>query len=147
MTIPSKDSTFSTEKLKSYYLYIKDNLERRKNLLVNVVSKRETIIELMTSFYSNIYTITPNPLISELFLIKKNELLKLDFPKEKIIMANLVSVTGEAEIYWEDKNNNIYYLNKQDDKLSLSSLKENKRKLVIKNTNNNKDTKDDIGFI
>lgn len=71
MTIPSKDSTFSTEKLKSYYLYIKDNLERRKNLLVNVVSKRETIIELMTSFYSNIYTITPNPLISELFLIKK----------------------------------------------------------------------------
>ena len=141
---PTKGSIFSTENSKSNFLYIKDGLEKGKNLLVSVVSSKETMIELMTSFYSNLNTIIPNPKISELFLLKKNKFLKLDFPKEKIIMANLVSVTGEAEIYWEDTQNNIYYLNKEDDKLSLSSLKENNGKLVIYNTNEN--TQDDIGF-
>lgn len=147
ISIPTKDSIFSTEKSNSNYLYIKDDLENGKNLLVSVVSTKETIIELMTYFYSNLNTIIPNQKISELFLIKKNELLKLEFPKEKIIMANLVSVTGEAKIYWEDTKNNIYYLNKEDDKLFLSSLKENSGKLVVENTNENKNTQDDdIGF-
>ena len=35
-------------------------------------------------------------------------------------MVNFISITGEAEINWEDFNTNKYYLVQEDNQLTLS---------------------------
>ena len=132
--IPKADSTFSTEKNKTDYLYLSESLGD-KYLLVSVVSKSKGTIELMTSFYAFNEKVTPNPSTSQLFLVKDDKLV-LKFDDQELYMVYLTSIEGKAEIYWEKEPNETYYLRGREDKLSIASIDESN--LVIKNLNHNK---------
>ena len=142
--IPTKNSEFSTDKTKLDYLYIPNGLNNGNYLLVNVISTKNTRVELISTFYTYLDLITPNPVIPQLFLVKKDDYLILDFPTEKLLIINLISITGKAEIYWEDVPNNKYYLEREDDRLSITSLKGKNGRFIIKSFNNN--IENDIGF-
>ena len=136
--IPTNNSEFSSSKTKLKYLFLPDGLINEKYLLINIVTTKKTRIELMSSFYSFFDLIKPNPINSQLFIVRENNLLTLDFEEEKILKANLVSIKGYAEIYWED-NNNKQYLQGEDNRLTLTSVKSNKKKLIVKTINENKE--------
>lgn len=147
--IPTKLSEFSTDKTKSNYLYIENGLINGNYLFVSVVSNKNTRIELLTTFYNYLDVITPNPITTQLFLVKKDNSLTLNFPTDYKFIANLNSITGNAEVYWENEPNNKFYLMQQDFKYSLTSLNNNKNdnnngRLIIKSSNENPDK--DIGF-
>ena len=129
--IPTKNSAISTYKTKLNYIYITDGLIDENYLLVNIVTTKNTRIELISSFYTNLNLTTPNPIYPQLFIVKKNNLMTLNFQDEKLIKVNLISIEGNAEIYWEDFQNR-YYMEGEDDKLILTSLKSNNKILNIK---------------
>ena len=142
--IPTKDSEFSTDKTKLNYLYIEKGLSNEKYLLVSVVSTKDTRIELLSTFYNYIDLITPNPSTLQLFLVKKDKSLTLNFPTDHLLITYLNSITGSAEVYWEEDADNKNYLYQQDYGISLNSLKGKNGKLVIKSTSSYTDY--DIGF-
>ena len=146
--IPTKNSEFSTDKTKLNYLYISNGLNDEKYLLINIVTTKNTRIEFMSSFNRNLVSITPSSVNPHLFMIKNNDLLSLDFQNEseKILKIDLESIGGNAEIYWEDTTNK-YYLQGEEDKLSLSSPKGNKKKLIIKNSEQKFKNDDNFGFL
>ena len=142
--IPTKQSEFSTYKTNLNYLYIKNWINNNNYLLINIVSNKNTRIELIPSFYKKSNIIMPNPLLQQIFFIKNTESIILDFSDNKNIMINLISILGAAQIFLEDDKNNMYYLNKEDAKLSLTFPKDKTNKLIIKNTYENNDN--EIGF-
>ena len=141
---PNKNSEFSTEKTNLNYLYISKGLDEGKYLLLSIVSTKKTRIELISTFYIYLDLITPNPNTPHLFLVTKDQPLILDFPTDNSLMANFISITGKAEIYWQDNSDYKNYLTKEDSRISLTSFKKNNRKLVVKSIN--EDTENDIGF-
>ena len=142
--MPSNNSEFSTERTKTNYLYIENDLNNNKHLLISIVSNKNTIIKFITTFENKLNTINANPVFPQLFYVNNNDSLILDFPNETKLMVNLISITGEAEIYWEDFNTNKYYLVQEDKQLTLTSLKDKSGKLIINSTNNNNEN--DVGF-
>ena len=147
--IPTNNSEFSSYKTKSTYLYLPDGLNNEKYLLVNIVTTKNTRIELLSTFYNYLDSFIPNPIVPQLFIVKNNKLLSFDFQNEKDLKTNLVSIKGNAEIYW-DNNPNKYYLQGEEDRLSLTSLKDNNKKIIVKAYSENeilKSDNDDLGFI
>ena len=142
--VPSNSSEFSTERTKTNFLCIKNDLNNNKHLLINIVSNKDTIIKFISTFENNLNTINGNTFFPQLFFVNNNESLILDFPNEKKLMINLFSITGKAEIYWEDAKTNKYYLVQEDKQLSLTSLNDKNGKLIINSTNNNNEN--DVGF-
>ena len=141
--IPNKDSEFSTEKTNLNYLYIPKGLNE-KYLLLSIVSTKKTRIELISTFYIYLDLIIPNPNTPQLFLVKKDKSLILDFPTDNSLMANFISITGNAEIFWQEKPENKNYLIQEDCRISLTSLKNKNGKLIVKSTGTTDN--DDIGF-
>lgn len=135
--LPTSDSQFSTDKTKLNYIYIEEGLNYENYLLVNIVSNKNTRIELMSTFYKKNNVINPDPTLSQLFFIKSSESLTFEFPKEKMIITNLVSIIGNSEIFWEDAKNNKYYLDKEENELSVTSLNDKSRKLIVSGLNKN----------
>ena len=142
--LPTSDSQFSTEKTKLNYIYIEKGLNNEDYLLINIVCNKNTRIELMTTFYKKKNVINPDPTLSQIFFIKNSESLSLEFPKEKMVFANLVSITGNAEISWEDDKNKVYYLDKEEKKLAMNSLNNKSKKLIVRTTSKN--IENEIGF-
>ena len=141
--IPTKLSEFSTDKTKLNYLYIENGLINGNYLFISVVSNKNTRIELLTTFYNYIDIITPSPITTQLFLVKKNNSLTLNFPTDYQFIVNLNSITGNAEVFWGNDPNDKFYLIQQDHKYSLTSLNNNGR-LFIKSRNEYPNN--DIGF-
>ena len=131
--IPTKKNTkFPNEDQNVDYLYIKEGLNKTSYLFISIEVKKETIIELMSSFFLYQNGITPKPSSPQLFIVKNNLNLTLNFPKEYKEMINLICIGGKAEIYWVSDENNKYYLKGRDDRLSITSLNPNKEhKLII----------------
>ena len=142
--IPSNSSEFSTERTKTNYLCIKSDLNDNKHLLINIVSNKDTIIKLLSTFENNVNTINANTFFPKLYFVNNNDSLILDFPNEKKLIVNLFSITGKAQIYWEDTETNRYYLVQEDKQLALTSLNDKSGKLIINNTNNNNEN--DVGL-
>ena len=142
--IPSKNSEFSTDKTNLNYLYIRKGLTEGKYLILNIVSTKKTRIELISTFYTYLDLINPNPNTPQLFLVKKNKPLILDFPNDNSLMVNFISITGDAEVFWQEMPENKYYLLQDDYRISLTSIKNSNSQLVVKSLD--KDNVEDIGF-
>ena len=128
----NKNKKFPTNKQNVDYLYIKEGLNKTSYLFISIEVNKNTIIELMSSFFLYQNGITPNPSSPQLFVVKNNLDLTLNFPKEYKEMVNLICIDGKAEIYWVSDENNKYYLKGKDDRLSITSLNPNKEhKLII----------------
>ena len=138
--IPNINSKFSTNKTKLNYIYLNEGLNN-KYLFVSVVSKTNTTIQLMTSFYSIEKEMSVNPNTPQLFIMN-NEKLELEFNNYYNNFAiNLMSFSGEAEIFWSNENNNKYYLRGREDRLSFFCKMDN-NKLIINNLKTKNNTKD-----
>ena len=142
--IPNENSQFSTDKTNLNYLYIPNGLSEGKYLILSIFSNKKTRVELISTFYTYLDLITPNPNTPQLFLVKKEKSLILDFPHDNSLMANFISITGNAEIYWQEMPDNKNYLLQEDYRTSLTSIKNKNRKLIVKSTNKYSDN--DIGF-
>ena len=126
------------------YLYIKEGLDNTQYLIVSVEATKETIID----FYSNINLlqngITANPSTPQLFSTLTNFHYTINFPKDYMVMANIVGIFGKAEISWEGDDYK-YFLKGRDDRLSITSTKKGmNHKLVIKTE---EQVEDEYGFI
>ena len=55
--MPSNNSEFSTERTKTNYLYIENDLNNNKHLLISIVSNKNTIIKFITTFENKLNTI------------------------------------------------------------------------------------------
>ena len=122
-------SDFPKEGQSKEYIYIPESEKLNSNeyLLVLVETNKETIVELVSTFFIYQSEITPNPSTTQLFLAKKGKILTLNFPEEYMEMVNLISISGNAQIYWESLSDNKYYLKGGDDRLSLTSEKSGKK--------------------
>ena len=126
------------------YLYIKKGLPSDKYLLVSVETDIETTVKLVSSYNSNLNGVIPNPIIPQTFMVKAGSTFSLNFQKEDILMVNLRSIMGSAEIHWVNDKNHTYYLKGRDDRLSVTNDKNgSNNKLLIKGTSN----QDGIGFV
>ena len=136
--IPSKENNnFASSDLNADFLYITQGLNSSNYLLVSFESNEETIVELMSSFYFFQTEVTPNPSSPQLFMGVQNSLLKLNFPKDNMVMVNIRGIGGSAEIFWNTTKINKYYLKGRDDRLSITSEKSGKdHQLIINSTSN-----------
>ena len=115
-------------------------------LLVIVETNKKTIIELMSTIFLYPEEITPNPSSTQLFLGKNKNDFILNFPKDYMVMVNLICVGGSAEIFWDNNPENKYYLKGRDDRLSITSEKSGKDHKLRIIGNNNKN-ENDLVFI
>ena len=126
------------------YLYIKKGLPNDKYLLLSVETDIETTVKLVSSYNPNLNGVIPNPIIPQTFMVKAGSTFSLNFQKEDILMVNLRSIMGSAEIHWVNDKNHTYYLKGRDDRLSVTNDKNgSNNKLLIKGTSN----QDGIGFV
>ena len=95
-------------------------------LLVSAESDDETIVELMSTFFSFQTHITPNPSSPQLFMAVTHNPLYLNFPKDSMVMVNIRGMGGSAEIYWNTNSTQKYHLKGRDDRLSITSEKPEK---------------------
>ena len=122
----SQSAQYSTLDSNTNYIYIKLSPGRDKYYFyVNVISdKNEEIMIITTMPVYNIisndkYEFYPNPSTEQLLSVSVEKLV-LSFPSSSII-ANLVTLDGEANIAWENEPNTVYNLKGYGDRLSLTS--------------------------
>ena len=139
--IPTKESLYTTSTSKLSYIYVEHGLYADYFLFVSVETENPTIVELLTSFYTDDKQLSPNPSTPVLFVVK-NEQFLFEFTTEEDLIINFVAISGEGEVYWEKDDNVSYYLRGKDDRLALTSTIENKSdlerlysKLMVKNHN------------
>ena len=146
--IPSKDDNDNEKSYKTAYndfLYIPEGLTKEQYLLVSVESNKDSTIELLSSFALYQNGISPNPSTTQLFAALTNFEMSLNFPKDYMVMVNLVGVWGSAELYWENDPSKKYYLKGRDDRLSITSYRsEFEHNLVVKTLDN---IRDGNGFV
>ena len=115
--IPNSESTFSTRKTKSDYIYIEHGEQDKMFLFVSVITEKPTIVELLSSFYTKDIKISPNPGSYQLFGIKNTHFL-FEFPIYDDFIINIESIHGEGKIYFE-KEVEYNILSGNGDKISL----------------------------
>lgn len=141
--IPTKDSEFSTTKTNLDFIYLNFFGRSDSYLYVSIVTKEPTITQLLSSFYTFDEELTPNPSTSQLFIVE-DEVMKFNFVTYDDLEINIVSLNGEANIFWESDLDAVYHLKGRDERLSLTSSiiysgddeKDSKRmksKLVVQN--------------
>ena len=137
----------SSDKKEVPYIYI-DKISSGKSLLINVMPKTKSIIEIFSSIYTYNEVVIPNPSTPQLFAIK-NENLKLDFATTKDLLINIKSLVGGGRIFWEGEKKR-YYLHGTNDKISLTSGTTNPDKQLSKLVINSGDyiySNNEPGFI
>ena len=152
---PTYDTAqFNTKKLGNDYIYIKLTPGRTTNYLyVNVVSNKKDDIFILTSmpmynFNTKLQYKEYNPNPSTQQLLFAEDQLVLLFSTSSSLIVNLVTLGGEAELYWKEDKNTIYNLRGKGDRLTLTSgttlteLVIKKRKVANQLTDEN-----DPGFV
>ncbi len=146
--IPTKDDNDNEKSYKKVYtdfLYVPEGLAKEQYLLVSVESNKDSTIELLSSFSLFQNGISPNPSTNQLFAVLTNFETSLNFPKDYMVMVNLVGVWGSAELYWNNDPSKKYYLKGRDDRLSITSYKsDNEHRLIVKTLEN---IRDGSGFV
>ena len=93
---------------------------------VSVVADREYDIMILTSMpmYNVIspmdHEFYPNPSTEQLLSVQGNQ-LRLKFFTTSSIIANIITLGGEANVKWSKDNTNIYNLRGSGDRISLTS--------------------------
>ena len=127
------DSEYNYNNSTIPYIYIPE-IPIDNALLITVETETDDIIELISYIDYNYKEIIPNPSSPQLFSIKKDEII-LNFILSNSYLINIKSVFGNGQIYWEEEEKNIFYLQGENNKLSLISGKknydENSSKLII----------------
>ena len=137
------------------YIYI-NNLDQSKYLFINVIVDSPEDLMLLTNmplynFISfGIFEFYPTPGKEQLLSVA-GEQLSLQFATEKSILVNIVTLTGEAEVFWKSDPTTIYSLRGRGDRLTLSSGSNSDhlvlRKRQIEINNNKIKTMQDPGFL
>jgi hypothetical protein len=137
------------------YIYI-NNLDQKKYLFINVIADSPEDVMLLTNMplYNyisyDIFEFYPTPGKEQLLSVAGDQ-LRLQFATEKSILVNIVTLTGEAEIYWRSDPTTIYSLRGRGDRLTLSSGTASDHLVLRKRQNefnNNKlKTMEDPGFL
>ena len=120
--MPKENANYSTKRDNNNYISLTINDKNRKSYFyVKVISDGDNVIELITSLTSfDLEEISPNPSSIQLFQLKKNQKLKLNFSTRKRLLINLASLFGEAKLYFRDDPKTKYDLSGRDDILSLA---------------------------
>ena len=139
--IPTKESLYSTATSKLSYIYVEHGLYADYFLFVSVETQNPTIVELLSSFYTDDKQLSPNPSTPVLFVVKNDHFL-FEFTTNEDLIINLIAISGEGEVFWETDDDVKYYIRGKDDRLALTSTIDNKSdlervysKLMIKNHN------------
>ena len=145
----SQSAQYSTLDSNKDYIYIKLSPGRIKNyFFVNVISdiKEEIMIITTIPVYNVIsaekYEFFPNPSTEQLLSVSVDKLI-LTFPSSSII-ANFVTLDGEANIAWENDPNTAYNLKGNGDRLSLTSGSRS-NKIII--TRDKEEDEEGPGFV
>ena len=107
------------------YIFIK-NLDKTKYLFINVIvdSKEDVMFLSNMPLYNYIsldmFEFYPTPGKEQLLHVSSDQ-LRLQFATEDSIMVNIVTLTGEAEIFWRKDSSTIYSLRGRGDRLTLIS--------------------------
>ena len=114
----SQNSEFDTKVSKLDFIFA-TLPEIDSHLFVSVISDEGEVIELVSSFITFDKEFTPNPSTRQILPVKNEKYLKLNFKTQKSLLINLVSIYGEAKLYWEKEPNVKYHLRGRDDRISF----------------------------
>ena len=117
--IPKEDSEFNTKASKLDFIFA-TLPEIDSHLFVKVVSDEDKVIEFVSSFATFDKEFSPNPSTRQILPVKNEEHLKLNFKTQKSLLINLVSIYGEAKLYWDKEPNVKYHLRGKDDRISFA---------------------------
>ena len=115
----SKNAEFDT-KLSNLDFIFATLPQIESHLFVCVMSNEPEVIELVSSFVTFDKEFTPNPSTRQILPVKNEKYLKLNFKTQKGLLINLVSIYGEAKLYWDKEQNVKYHLRGRDDRISFA---------------------------
>jgi len=116
--IPNENSEYNTKKEQIDFIFF-TMPETDKHFYVSVISDKPDIIEFVSSFTTFDQELSPNPSTMQVFPLK-NDNLKLKFLTQKSLLINIVSIFGEAKLYFKKEKNVKYHLRGRDDRLSFA---------------------------
>ena len=126
----SETAKYSTLKDGTDYIYTTLSPDKAGDekyyFYVSVVADREYDIMILTSMpmYNVIspmdHEFYPNPSTEQLLSVQGNQ-LRLKFFTTSSIIANIITLGGEANVKWSKDNTNIYNLRGSGDRISLTS--------------------------
>ena len=117
---------FSTQKDNLDYFFTYLGTRKGKYFYINVISDKADDLFILTSMpVFNIdknqnYIFYPNPSTEQLIYVPKDQII-LQFFTSSSLIANIVTLDGEAEISWKSDSETIYNLRGSGDRLSLTS--------------------------
>ena len=148
-------STYNSRKEGVDYIHI-SQLDRTKYLFINVIVDSPQDVMLLTNmplynFISDdIAEFYPTGGNEQLLAVTEKQ-LRLQFATKNSILVNLVSLTGEAIICWENDPTNIFSLRGRGDRLTLSSGDASDKLIIKKRQAESNDTSsekiEDPGFL
>ena len=107
---------------KTDYIYIEHGKSMENFVFVSVVTKTNTIVELLTSLYSKDIQLSPNPSSPQLFLLDKNkDHFLFEFTTDEDLTITIKSLCGEGNIYWEVNDKVQYHLHGRENFISLTN--------------------------
>ena len=137
------------------YIYTR-NLDIQSYLFINVITDSpEDIIFLpnmpLYNYISyDMFEFYPTPGKEQLLSVA-GEKLRLQFATEKSILVNIVTLSGEAEVWWKSDPSTVYNVRGRGDRLTLSSGKAADELIIRKRQVGNNvtlsETMDDPGFL
>ena len=134
--IPTKDvQKLNTKKLNLDFIFITLS-DLHSHLFVNVVSDKNDVIELITSFKTFDQETSPNPSSVQLYAINNDNKMKLKFVTTKPLLINIVSLYGSTRYYFEDEKDIKYTLRGRDDRISLAIPASNNQESILIVENN-----------
>ena len=154
--IPTEFSArFNSKKDGVDYIYI-PKLESEKYLFINVRTDRPEPIMIITSMpiYNyisfHIFEFYPNTFTEQLLSV--GDELSLAFQSNNSISVNIITLAGNAELYWKNDPGTLFSLRGNGDRVTLSSGRKKDelfiKKINITTTNNAlKETMEDPGFL
>ena len=151
--IPTNENADLNSKSDSVDYLFATKVESEKYLYVSVISDSPEDMTFLTYLGDYNYLVYPNPSSEQVVVVLPVHLVSLQFNTDTDIIANIVTVAGEAEVYWANEPGNIYQLKGSGDKLTITSgtfYKDNRRcNLIIrnKNTSSAKTKMPDPGFV
>ena len=127
--IPTQETAMLNSKSDGVdYIYTR-NLDIQSYLFINVITDSpEDIIFLpnmpLYNYISyDMFEFYPTPGKEQLLSVA-GEKLRLQFATEKSILVNIVTLSGEAEVWWKSDPSTVYNVRGRGDRLTLSSGKE-----------------------
>ena len=133
--IPTEETaTYNSKSDGVDYIFIR-RLDITKYLFINVITESsEDIIFIpsmpLCNFVSyDMFEYYPTPGKEQLLSVSLDK-LRLQFATEKSILVNLVTLYGEAEVWWKNDPNTIFSLRGRGDRLTLSSGKESDQLII-----------------